>query len=59
MPLRGLPGSAEFMDVYQAALEGTEPPIQVGASRTIAGSVNTLVAAYLDCSPSSTSPFKT
>src|SRR6516165_685147 len=56
--LPGLPGSAEFMEVYQAALEGTQPPIQIGASRTIAGSVNALVADYLDCSPSSTSPFK-
>jgi integrase len=56
--LPGLPGSAEFMQVYQAALEGTEPPIQIGASRTVAGSVNALVADYLDCSPSSTSPFK-
>ena len=58
VPLPGLPGSAEFMEVYQAALEGTELPIQIGASRTVAGSVNALVAAYLDCSPSSTSPFK-
>jgi integrase len=56
--LPGLPGSAEFMEVYQAALEGTEAPTQVGASRTVAGSVSALVAAYLDCSASSTSPFK-
>ena len=46
------------MEAYQAALEGTEPSAPVGASRTVAGSVSALVAAYLDCSPSSTSPFK-
>ena len=49
--LPGLPGSAEFMEVYQAALEGTEPPTQIGASRTIAGSVNALVADYLTVLP--------
>jgi hypothetical protein len=42
--LPGMPGSAEFMEAYRAALEGTELPAQVGASRTVAGSVNALVA---------------
>jgi len=59
IPLPGLPGSAEFMQAYQAALEGGGPRIGIGALRTVAGSVNALVAAYLDCSPASTSPFKT
>jgi integrase len=59
-PLPGLPGNEEFMAAYRAALGAeTAPRIEVGASRTIAGTVNAIVAAYLDCSPSSTSPFKT
>lgn len=57
--LPGLPGSAEFMAAYQAALTGTaQSPKQIGETRTIAGTLNAIVAAYLDCSPSSTSPFK-
>jgi integrase len=59
VPLPGLPGSAEFMAAYQAALAGmTAPQKQIGAARTVAGTVQALVAAYLDCSPGSTSPFK-
>jgi len=58
MPLPGLPGSEEFMAAYQAALGGESPRVNIGASRTIAGTVNDLVAAYLDCSPGSTSPHK-
>ncbi|MGA8614131.1 MAG: tyrosine-type recombinase/integrase [Xanthobacteraceae bacterium] len=58
VPLPGMPGSAEFMAAYQAAIEGTVLSIPIGAAHTVAGSVNALVAAYLDCSPSSTSPFK-
>jgi integrase len=60
VPLPGLPGSAEFMAAYQAALAGmTAPQKQIGEARTVAGTVQALVAAYLDCSPGSTSPFKT
>jgi integrase len=59
MRLPGPPGSAEFIVGYQAALEGTTPPIPIGAGHTVAGTVNALVAAYLDCSSSTTSPFKT
>ena len=45
---------------YQAALTGlTAPQKQIGEARTIAGTVQALVAAYLDCSAGSTSPFKT
>jgi hypothetical protein len=54
-----MPGSNEFMAAYQAALAGvTAPQRQIGEGRTIAGTVQAVVAAYLDCSPSSTSPFK-
>jgi integrase len=58
IPLQGLPGSAEFMAAYQAALAGMAPQKQIGETRTIAGTLHALVAAYLDCSPGSTSPFK-
>jgi len=60
LPLPGLPGSPEFMAAYQAALTGlTAPQKQIGEARTVAGTVQALVAAYLDCSAGSTSPFKT
>jgi integrase len=60
VPLPGLPGSAEFMAAYQAALTGvTALPKLIGEARTVAGTVQALVAAYLDYSPGSTSPFKT
>jgi integrase len=60
VPLPGLPGSTEFMDAYQAALSGTTAPAPlIGASRTVANTVQWLVAKYLDCSPASSSPFKT
>jgi hypothetical protein len=59
IPLPGLPGSSEFMTAYHAALGGMAvPQKQIGTARTIAGTVQALVAAYLDCSPGSTSPFK-
>jgi integrase len=46
IPLPGLPGSAEFMAAYQAALADM-PKAEVGATRTIAGSVNAMVVGYL------------
>jgi integrase len=59
VPLSGVPGSAEFMAGYQAALTGAlAPQKQAGESRAVPGTVNALVSAYLDCSPGSTSPFK-
>jgi integrase len=59
VPLLGIPGSAEFMAAYHAALEGTTvTPKQIGKERTVAGTVHALVASYLDCSSASTSPFK-
>jgi integrase len=43
----GLPGSAEFMAAYQAALAGhTAPRIEIGAARTKPGTVAAAVAAY-------------
>jgi integrase len=60
VPLPGLPGSTVFMATYQAALAGEiAPRPEIGASRTVPGTVSALVATYLDCSPTSTSPFKT
>jgi integrase/recombinase XerD len=56
--LPGLPGSAEFMEAYQAALGGDEskkkaafggapvPPTEIGASRTKAGTVDAAIVAY-------------
>jgi hypothetical protein len=55
----GLPWSDDFMRQYSAALEGMRVQMSgVGESRTISGSVNSIIAAYLDCSSASTSPFK-
>jgi integrase len=42
--LPGLPGSAEFMEAYQAALAGA-PKLEIGASRTVPGTVNAGIAA--------------
>jgi integrase len=43
--LPGLPWSPEFMEVYQAAFDET-PRVDVGAGRTIAGTVNAVVIGY-------------
>jgi site-specific recombinase XerD len=54
-----MPGSPEFMEAYQAALDGTPPSNRdIGKAKTVAGTVHALVAAYLDCSPTSSSPFR-
>jgi hypothetical protein len=50
IPLPGLPGSAEFMQAYQAALEGGEPRIGIGALRTVAWSVNALGSELINFS---------
>ena len=48
--LRGVPGSQEFMDAYQAALDGqTAPERQIGAKRTRPGTVNAAVVGYYTC----------
>jgi site-specific recombinase XerD len=47
--LPGLPGSAEFMDAYQAMLDktgGSAMLAEIGASRTKAGTIDALVVAY-------------
>jgi integrase len=55
--LTGTPWSEEFMRQYAAALDGVKAQASnLGAGRTVAGTVNALVTAYLD--PLSSSPFK-
>ena len=49
--LSGTPWSEDFMRQYAAALEGMKAQANnIGAKRTVPGSVNAIVAAYLDCS---------
>jgi integrase len=45
--LPGLPGSTEFMAAYSQGLAETTPRVEVGASRTAAGSVNAMVVGYM------------
>jgi hypothetical protein len=55
--LTGIPWSEDFMRQYAAALEGVKAQVSnVGSARTVAGTVNALIVAYLD--PRSSSPFK-
>jgi integrase len=50
--LPGIPWSEEFMRAYAAALEGVAAAASsIGAGRTKPGSVDALVAAYLDSPP--------
>ena len=44
IPLPGLPGSEEFMAAYAAALAGL-PDVEIGASRTLPGTINALAVA--------------
>jgi integrase len=44
--LRGIPGSPEFMRIYEVAL-GNAEPIVIGASRSKAGTVGAVVGMYL------------
>lgn len=46
--LPGLPGSAEFMEAYQAIVErtGGSPTVGIGAGRAKAGTFNALIATY-------------
>jgi integrase len=58
--LIGIPWSEDFMRQYAAALEGVQArKAMIGASRSPAGSLAWLVAAYLDSSAAGSSPFKT
>ena len=43
--LPGLFGSAEFMEAYAAAI-ARAPPVEIGASRTNAGTVDAAIVAY-------------
>jgi integrase len=45
-PLPGLPGSAEFMAAYAQAL-AEAPQAEIGATRTIPGSVSAMIVGYL------------
>jgi integrase len=58
--LTGIPWSDDFMRQYAAALEGVDArKANIGADRWPSGSLGALVAAYLDGSADSSSPFKT
>lgn len=58
--LTGIPWSEDFMRQYAAALEGVDARMaNIGADRSPSGSLGWLVAAYLDGSPNSSSPFRT
>jgi integrase len=46
IPLPGLPGSAEFMEAYQAVLAGVTASPMIGASRTKPGTVNAAIVGY-------------
>jgi len=47
IPLPGLPGSEEFMAAYAAALAGLpEHLAEIGASRTLPGTINALAVSY-------------
>ena len=46
IPLPGLVGSEEFMAAHQAALMVTTTSQEIGADRTIPGTINALVVAY-------------
>lgn len=46
IPLPGLPGSEEFMAAYAAALATIVEPADIGADRTLPGTVNALIVAY-------------
>jgi hypothetical protein len=50
LPLPGLPGSAEFMAAYQAAIDGSAMPPTVGARRTGPGTISAMVVGYLGSS---------
>jgi integrase len=45
-PLPGLPGSAEFMEAYAAAV-GTASKVKIGGNRTKPGTIADLIVAYL------------
>jgi len=46
IPLPGLPGSEEFMAGYAMALAAQPDQLEIGASRTLPGTINALVVDY-------------
>jgi integrase len=50
VPLKGAPGTDEFMEIYRAALAGEAPRIEIGAKRTRPGTVNAAVIGYFNSS---------
>src|SRR4051794_31462508 len=47
VPLPGLVGSAEFMAAYQEALDRSpEVKVEIGASRTVPGTVNAAIVGF-------------
>jgi integrase len=48
--LPGLPWSPEFMAAYEGALAGLPTKIELGASRTVAGTVNAALVSYYQSS---------
>ena len=47
VPLPGLPGSTEFMEAYQAALDDApDAKVEAGASRTKPGTINAAIVAF-------------
>jgi hypothetical protein len=48
VPLKGVPGSEEFMTVYLAALAGEVPRVEIGAIRTKPGTVNAAIVSYFN-----------
>jgi integrase len=50
VPLLGLPWSPEFMASYEAALAGQPAKIEIGASRTVAGTINSVLVSYYQSS---------
>src|SRR5260370_41437074 len=50
IPLPGLPWSPEFMTAREAALQGDAGKIEIGAKRTVAGTVNAALVSYYQSS---------
>lgn len=48
--LPGLPWSPEFMEAYEAAKGGQSTAIEIGASRTVPGTVNAAIVGYYQSS---------
>src|SRR5450631_202035 len=46
IPLPGLPWSSEFMEARQAALEGDAGKVEIGAKRTVDGTVSHGLVSY-------------